>query len=414
MVPVTHLRDAQSGTDRFPTQRAIASVGKQLDTGMDSGESDMSSVIAVPELVRGAAQDLARVGSSLSEAAASVSGPTTGIAAAAQDEVSAAIASLFGEFGQEFHGLGAQAQAFHTQFVSALHASAGAYVGAEVANSQTVFAASGQALNILFGGISTEFGLLATNPAAFVSNLQTAVRSLTLIGAPGNVVSAVGQHTLGGVTEAMGGLLGDTLVNDAHVQVLQGLLGDGFTPPPGLEGQLVAGLAEFASSPLSGVLIGFVGPAVSPGVALFNEGQTIFADVTGGDPAGALTELISTPATVVNSFFNGATLNLNPLAPVVNHFVSAGDDGGEQLNGLSLAFGGLFSPGQVIDGTGGQMYYGVGGSALNSLGLDLSFSPPDEDAGATIAIPPIPVGPIGATAGLIDIIGQAFGGTLLS
>jgi len=397
----------------------------------------MSFVIAVPELVEGAAQDLAHIGSSLADATTTAAGPTTAIAAAAHDEVSVAIASLFGKFGQEFHALSAQARGFHAQFASSLNASAGAYssaeganaeltaVGAAVAapyqallsttatNAETVFAASGHAFNSLIGGVSTELGLLATNPAAFVSNLETAVQSLTLLGAPGNVVSAVAQHTLGGVTEAKGGLLGDTPVNDAHVQVLGGLLGDGFTTPPGLEGELVAGIAEFASSPLSGVLLGFAGPIVSPGVALFNEAHTIFADITGGNPVSAVTALIDTPATVVNAFFNGATLNLDPLAPVFNPFVSAGDAGGEHLNGLSLAFGGLFSPGQVVTGPGGSTYYGVGGSALNSLGLDLSFSPPDEDAGGTIVIPAIPVGPIGATASLVDILGQALGGSLL-
>ena len=42
----------------------------------------MSFVIAVPELVQGAAQDLLGIGSSLADAARTVSGPTTGIAAA--------------------------------------------------------------------------------------------------------------------------------------------------------------------------------------------------------------------------------------------------------------------------------------------------------------------------------------------
>ncbi|WP_156764908.1 PE family protein, partial [Mycobacterium sp. 1081908.1] len=60
----------------------------------------MSYVIATPDLVQSAAQDLAGIRSSLAEAAASAAGPTTGIATAAQDEVSVAIASMFGNFGQ--------------------------------------------------------------------------------------------------------------------------------------------------------------------------------------------------------------------------------------------------------------------------------------------------------------------------
>jgi hypothetical protein len=43
--------------------------------------------------------------------------PTTGVVAAAEDEVSAAIALLFSNHAQEFQALSAQAGAFHTQFV---------------------------------------------------------------------------------------------------------------------------------------------------------------------------------------------------------------------------------------------------------------------------------------------------------
>ena len=406
----------------------------------------MSFVIAVPELVQGAAQDLAGIGSSLAEATASVAGPTTGIAAAAHDEVSVAIASMFGGVGQEFQALGAQAQAFHAQFVDVMNASAGAYGSAEAANAQqtllggvaapaqvtelvapwqqvlttttgnaeTVFAASRQALNTLSGGISAEFSQLLTRPATAFGNLQNALQSVALVGAPSALQSAVTQHTLGGTTEAIGGLLGDTLINDVHYQIYEGLLGNGFTTPSGPEGQFISALTNFAASPLSGVLIGFAGPVVSPGVQLLNNAGTIFADITGGNPAAALTELVNTPADVVNAFFNGATLNLDPLAPIFSPFVSAGDNGGQQLTGLSLAFGGLFSPGEVAFGANGPMYNGTGGSLLNSLGMDFSFSPPDDDAGATLAVPAIPIGPIGATANLIDIFGQELAGNLIT
>ncbi len=421
----------------------------------------MSFVIAAPEVVRGAAQDLAGIGNSLDNAASSVSGPTTGIAAAAQDEVSVAVASLFGDFGRQFQGVSAQARAFHAQFVSALSASAGAYAGAELANTrgvlgggvggalggapaasstlmqdldafgaalaapyqalasttganaQTVFAAAGQAWNSLSAGISTEFGLLSTNPTAFLGNLQAAARSLALAVAPQDFASAVVQHTLGGITTSFDVNGVPTPVPDAHIEIYQGLVGTGdFNAPSGLEGQLLTAAVNAASSPLSGVLIGFAGPFVSPGVALVNEAHAIFADITGGNLSGALTEVVNTPATVVNAYFNGATLNLDPLAPVFSPFVGAGDNGGEQLDGLSLAFGGLFTPGQVVSGPGGPMYYGAGGSALNALGLNISFVPPDPYAGGHVDIPAVPVGPIGATAGLVDIIGQALGGNL--
>lgn len=95
----------------------------------------MSFVVATPDLVQSAAQDLAGIRSSLAEAAASAAGPTTGIATAAQDEVSVAIASMFGNFGQEFQAVTSQAQAFHEQFVNLMNAGAGAYASAEAATA---------------------------------------------------------------------------------------------------------------------------------------------------------------------------------------------------------------------------------------------------------------------------------------
>lgn len=78
----------------------------------------MSYVIAAPEQVQAAAQDLAGIRTSLAEAAATIAGPTTGIVPAAADEVSATIAAMFGNFGQEFQLLSAQAQGFHAEFVN--------------------------------------------------------------------------------------------------------------------------------------------------------------------------------------------------------------------------------------------------------------------------------------------------------
>src|ERR1700757_4945634 len=94
----------------------------------------MSFVMAAPELVTAAATDLAGIESALSEARAAAATRTTGVLAAAEDEVSAVIAVLFSAHGQGFQALGAQAAAFHAQFVQALTVGAGSYVGAEAAN----------------------------------------------------------------------------------------------------------------------------------------------------------------------------------------------------------------------------------------------------------------------------------------
>src|SRR6516162_9907519 len=94
----------------------------------------MSYVIAAPEIMTSAATDLANIGSALTAAKAAAAAPTTGVLAAAEDEVSAAIAAVFSAHGQGFQALGAQAAAFHDQFVQALTGSARSYVSAEAAN----------------------------------------------------------------------------------------------------------------------------------------------------------------------------------------------------------------------------------------------------------------------------------------
>ena len=100
----------------------------------------MSFVIAMPEALGTAATDLASLGSTLSTANAAAATPTTGMLAAAEDEVSAAIAALFSAHGQGFQALSAQAAAFHDQFVQALTASAGSYASAEAANAAAFMA----------------------------------------------------------------------------------------------------------------------------------------------------------------------------------------------------------------------------------------------------------------------------------
>ena len=93
----------------------------------------MSSLIAAPELITTAATDLANVGSTLNAAHAAAATQTTGVLAAAEDEVSA-IAAVFSAHGQGFAALGARAAAFQEQFVQTLTVGAASYVSAEAAN----------------------------------------------------------------------------------------------------------------------------------------------------------------------------------------------------------------------------------------------------------------------------------------
>lgn len=74
----------------------------------------MPFVIAAPEFISAAASDLANLGSAISEATSTAAGPTTGVLPAAEDEVSAAIAALFGAQAVEFQSLSAKAAIFTT------------------------------------------------------------------------------------------------------------------------------------------------------------------------------------------------------------------------------------------------------------------------------------------------------------
>jgi hypothetical protein len=94
----------------------------------------MSYVVAVPEVLAAAVLDVEGIGSALSAAHAAAAFSTTQFVAAGGDEVPAAIAALFGEYGQAYQVLSAQASVFHARFVQTLDASAGQYVSAEAAN----------------------------------------------------------------------------------------------------------------------------------------------------------------------------------------------------------------------------------------------------------------------------------------
>ena len=82
----------------------------------------MSFVSVVPDVVGTSATVLASIGNTLAEAQAAAAAPTTSVLAAANDEVSIAIAEVFSGHAQQYHVLSAQAAAFHDQFAQALTA----------------------------------------------------------------------------------------------------------------------------------------------------------------------------------------------------------------------------------------------------------------------------------------------------
>ncbi|WP_082956388.1 PE-PPE domain-containing protein [Mycobacterium sp. E787] len=98
----------------------------------------MSYVLATPELLLSAAEDLAGIGAAVNAANAAAAHSTTSLLAAGADEVSRCIAGLFGAQAVEFQALTAQAAQLHERFVLALAADANTYLTTETATAQTL------------------------------------------------------------------------------------------------------------------------------------------------------------------------------------------------------------------------------------------------------------------------------------
>ncbi|MCV7075077.1 PE family protein [Mycobacterium szulgai] len=98
----------------------------------------MSFVVATPEMLLAAASDLASIGSALGAANAAAAVPTGALLAAAGDEVSVAIAALFGSHAQQYQAVGAQTAAFYDRFVQTLTSAGRMFGSAEATNVSTL------------------------------------------------------------------------------------------------------------------------------------------------------------------------------------------------------------------------------------------------------------------------------------
>lgn len=123
----------------------------------------MTNLIAVPEFIASVASDIEGIGSSINAASAAAAAPTSGLLAAASDEVSAAIASLFGAHGQEFQNIVGRVEAYYGQFQQTLAAAAGAYAQTEAAAAATLQGALG----------ANAAAAPAAAPPPFLANLTT-------------------------------------------------------------------------------------------------------------------------------------------------------------------------------------------------------------------------------------------------
>ncbi|MDH6244963.1 outer membrane porin GjpA [Mycobacterium sp. OTB74] len=230
----------------------------------------------------------------------------------------------------------------------------------------------------------TYLGEIVQNPSNFSTvlnqistNVQAAVAASTLINASDDTVSSVTSNTLDSLHYAL-------------LTVIPYLL------PAGSTTDTVTQVLNFLSSPLSGVLIGLAGPVLSPAVALANSVQSIVTALGQSDLATAAQDAFNIPASMVNGFLNGATLDISAVAaPLANASGLLPD--GITLDGLTLSLGGLLTPGSTLSRTG------VGGSIFNAAGLDLTlFGDPLSVAGSA-------VGPLTAISTLGQVLAKAIG-----
>jgi hypothetical protein len=73
---------------------------------------------AAPEALAAASADLSGIGDAIRRATTAAAPASTDIEAAAADDVSRAIARIFGGYGQSYQAMSAQAALFHEQFVA--------------------------------------------------------------------------------------------------------------------------------------------------------------------------------------------------------------------------------------------------------------------------------------------------------
>ncbi len=110
----------------------------------------MSLLVAAPELLASAAADLEYMGSALDAAHAAAAGPTTTLAVAGADEVSAAVVAFFAKHAQQYQALAGKVAAFQDRFTATLTASTNSYASAESVNLGQLGQLVSSAVNLPF------------------------------------------------------------------------------------------------------------------------------------------------------------------------------------------------------------------------------------------------------------------------
>lgn len=165
----------------------------------------MSFVTTHPEALAAAATNLQTIGSAMTAQNAAAATPTTGVAPAAADAVSALQATQFSAYGTLYQQISAQAAAIQEMFVQTLRTSSESYDTTEAANATGNGAADSplsDLINLLTGSASGPYDLSSaalSNGGIFAamqaSNFGSAASDLLQLGssgflAPGHLASS--------------------------------------------------------------------------------------------------------------------------------------------------------------------------------------------------------------------------------
>lgn len=162
----------------------------------------MAYVSTAPAAIAAAASQLEGIGNSFSAESAAAAAPTTAIAPAASDEVSALQAGAFSTYGQLYQTVSAEAQAIHQQFVNLLQSSSSSYSETESANQAGAAASS----------LSNASGAATSAQPTTLTGLISSLTSLLNTGSnglgPSSAMFGVGEDEVGNFASAESDLIG--------------------------------------------------------------------------------------------------------------------------------------------------------------------------------------------------------------
>ncbi len=224
----------------------------------------MSFVLAAPDLLATAAADAAQIGSAVTAGNLAAAVPTTEVAAAGADEVSAAITALFGVHAREYQAAAARAATYYDQFVSTLSAAAASYAGTEATIAASMRGALGSTAPAVLEGAAGTGGTGKPIVIDFVRHGQSIANAANLIdtAVPGTGLTPLGVDQSNAVAKLLApqgpfaGIYASQLLRSQLTAVpLAGQLG--------MNVQTLAGLNEINAGVFNG------SPDVSPGGLLY-------------------------------------------------------------------------------------------------------------------------------------------------